>query len=456
MNRTLAMHNEGRLILALTWVAMVLAMSAVAAPTASAQTVQSAGSACEHQPNPGTKIVPTRTFKPIVPGQATQALENPLRRGVRSPLTLLTFGDSAVWGNGLEDRYKYAHLVATYVASATGRTVNVVAYAQSGANIANEVDSCYESVIASDGGTPPGDLNAGLPTILQQEAAAAASGQYQDAELVLLDGCINDVSAEKIALPFPFSRVTPEEIRHLVRQWCSDKMLTLLQNTRHDFPLATVIVANYWLIISDRSSPFGLTRSEKPAQFTPDQRALYRDYANLIAAQVKAEAATGQSFTGAQALSDPAAVLQKWSDNSRAFLDSTEACFRWAVAAADGMSAELDISVSCPGTASVDPQPVTAAVRTFLAKVSDDPRYSYGAGREKRIWSVPSRFFRPDQLYQQRGALCESHYRNRANKFICHVNPTAHPNVRGAKAYTDSITQIMAVAWGSSRAPGHK
>lgn len=42
-------------------------------------------------------------------------LENPLNPGARSTLTMLTFGDSAMWGNGLSKHYKYAFLVAQHV-----------------------------------------------------------------------------------------------------------------------------------------------------------------------------------------------------------------------------------------------------------------------------------------------------------------------------------------------------
>ena len=31
--------------------------------------------------------------------------------------------------------------------------------------------------------------------------------------------------------------------------------------------------------------------------------------------------------------------------------------------------------------------------------------------------------------------------------FICYVNPTAHPNVPGADAYRESISDILKVAW---------
>lgn len=409
-------------------------------------------STCVNQHSPEEESIATEVFTTITPRRPTGLLENPLNRGVHAALTMLTFGDSAMWGNGLKDSYKYAYLVAQYVADGTGRSVHLVSYAHSGANLAIETDSCYEPMIASDS-RPPGDLNAGLPTGLQQASNAAVVARYNDAELILLDGCINDVGAEKIALPFPFSRSTPEEIRHLAHEQCSDNMVKLLRYTLDHFKKATIIVSNYWLIISDKSSPIGLALSKPQANFTPQDRKIYRDINNLLATELKAEEKLGQHFTDTNALMDPKAVLLKWSDNSKAFLETSETCFDWAVATVDGKTSRPNGPDGCPNDAGhIDPQTVSDGVRTFLAKVSCDPRYSYGAGKDKRIWSVPSRFFRPDQLYSKRARLCSSHYDHGdpAERFICYVNPTAHPNISGARAYRDSITDILGIAWAGS------
>jgi hypothetical protein len=89
---------------------------------------------------------------------------------------------------------------------------------------------------------------------------------------------------------------------------------------------------------------------------------------------------------------------------------------------------------------------VTQEKRVFLATVPDKPEFAYGAGKDKRLWSVPLVPRRYDQEYVPRHALCMSHYPF-GKRFICTVNPTAHPNVAGAKAFTDSIDKILDVAW---------
>ncbi|HYL01415.1 MAG TPA: hypothetical protein VEU78_09470 [Steroidobacteraceae bacterium] len=374
-----------------------------------------------------------------------------MRAGLTTPLTMLAFGDSAMWGNGLDDEHKYVHLVAQYVADGTGRSVRLVSYAHSGAKIADQSNSCYEPLVPSDQ-RPPGDLNAGLPTTLQQEAAAA--GQYRDAELVLLDGCINDVSPEKVALPFPLSGADKEEITRRAHRWCSDHMLSALRQAEKHFPYATVIVSNYWLIISNKSSPVGLALTKKPVDFTPQELAGFHDVESLLKTQLEAEQKLGTHLTDLEVLANPGATLQKWSDNSYAFLDTSERCFDWAVASVDGKTHDANDpnAAQCPATGHVRPQPVSDSVRAFLATVPRDPKYSYGTGKDSRLWSVPEPAD-PDQRYSQRGALCRSHYgvTHPEQELICQENPTAHPNVSGADAFRDSIAGILAVAWGKSR-----
>ena len=408
-----------------------------------AQSAQAPHSTCVQPPGPAALIVPTHIFKPITPSHGTPTMVNPLRQNTSSPLKMLTLGDSAVWGNGLRYRTKYSYKVAQDVANATGRTVNLVSFAHSGANLSNEANSDYEPLMPSDGGTPPGDLNAGLPTTIQQEACAHTDPRSSDAEIILLDGCINEVGAQRIALPFPFSGATVGEIAQRSHQWCSDKMLALLQSTKSDFPNATIVVSNYWLIISDKSSPIGVA-----------QRAAQRHMLSLVEAERKAEQATGQSVTESRLFSDPKALLQRWSGNSKVFLKTSQRCFEWAIAYANGTTSAPNGSDGtgddnqCPAVPPAQPRLATKDFRVYLATVSDDSNYSYGAPK-KRLWSVPVPIIRPDELYTKRSILCKTHYSpsDIGDRFICPINPTAHPNVRGAEAFRESITRILEVAW---------
>jgi hypothetical protein len=234
-------------------------------------------------------------------------------------------------------------------------------------------------------------------------------------------------------------------------------MLKLLQLTETDFPFATVIISNYWLLISDKSKPTGLAINHKRADFTPSQRKAYGQVEDLLEAELKAEKEAGRQVTDERALADPRATFQKWSDNSYAFLETTETCFDWAVASVDNKTTKPNdpAADACPVAEHVGPQLATPIVRAFLAKVSCAPQYSYGAGKDTRLWSVRGLLGdAKDQVYKERSALCESHYDSAPDDFLCHVNPTAHPNVPGADAYGMSIEEILAAAWGSTGTGG--
>jgi len=433
----------------------VLVSFGVFAPPSPAQLLASAQSApasrtvCVQPPGNGSKIVPTLDLPLIKPISGAPSLKNPLVSDDTKTLVMLTLGDSAMWGNGLNIGHKYSHQVAQDVANATGRSVHLVSYAHSGANLSTENGSSYEPLKPADNGTPPGDLNAWFPTTLQQEACAASNDKTQDAEIVLLNGCINDVSALKISLPFPLSGATANEITRRSHQQCSDKMLTLIRNTQQDFLQATIIVSNYWRIVSDKSSPIGVAMAKNSSESTPADLLLQAQMNQLLQAELKAEKLTDQTVTTGDALIDRGSIFLKWGDNSAAFLKASQGCFTWAVATADGTTAlpNNPAEDECPTVTFPPVQRVTNNLRVFLATVPDDPNFSYGAPH-KHIWIVPiNAVYRADERYKERLKLCRSHYVDLGNLFICRINPTAHPNLIGANSFRDSIDQILKTAW---------
>jgi hypothetical protein len=338
-------------------------------------------------------------------------------------------GDSVVWGNGDRDDHKSAVLVASDLADETQRTVVLTFFAHSGAALAVPGDTV--PILPSDNGQPQGDLNATSPTTSEQADCAAQT--YGDAELVLLDGCINEVGATNIAFPFT---PTPTIIEH-TRTFCGIPMETLLRNVLAAFPHAIIVVYDYFPIVSDHSSPFGLKR--------------------LARKQLTAQRMSQESLPGAAPAQLPRRLeqtqLEAWKDNSAAFHQWSRTCFQWAIVASqvpapahqDGGATQL--SVCDPSV----PAGTQNASRVFLASVSDDPQYAYGASNT-RLWSLPIQFlwwtFRADELYKPRGKLCKSHYPSDPGaQLICEINPIAHPNVTGAHAYYDSIIALVRNAW---------
>jgi hypothetical protein len=165
---------------------------------------------CPQPPEPNRLVAPTRIFDLIEPVTGTATLGNPLAPDrATSTLTIVALGDSVMWGNGLKNSDKFIIQVGQEIANKTQRKVHIVSSAHSGAKLAAQSNE-YVPIIADDHGLPQGDLNAGSPTTSQQADCAAI--EYPDAEIVLLDGCINEAGATNIALPPPLSRATAAQI----------------------------------------------------------------------------------------------------------------------------------------------------------------------------------------------------------------------------------------------------
>jgi hypothetical protein len=139
-----------------------------------------------------------REFGPYHPAaRVAPTLANPLGTpGSKAVLKIVTMGDSVVWGNGNVPENKFSIKVAQHIADATGRDVSVVAYAHSGARLKVYDD---DSLVPIVDGASQQDLNSQRPTTTEQ--AVCAADKDKDAEIVLLDGCINEVGSTDIALP---------------------------------------------------------------------------------------------------------------------------------------------------------------------------------------------------------------------------------------------------------------
>ena len=107
---------------------------------------------------------------------------------------LLVLGDSIAWGQGLREEHKAWYLVKTWLESNGGQQVRERVEAHSGAVIGSVGDSAGNPV-------PPqnGEVNRGLPSVNDQIDNALRS--YTDpaaVDLVLVDGCINDLDARRL------------------------------------------------------------------------------------------------------------------------------------------------------------------------------------------------------------------------------------------------------------------
>lgn len=417
----------------------------------------------------------SRYFKPTRPFPDLQPTitESPqLGSPTGNPtVKVVVLGDSVMWGDGLTDPEKFAVLVGRAIANHTSKPVHIDTFAHSGARLLSCEDNSLVPLTANDE-TAPGDLDSGRPSSYQQSEIAAEANHDGDADLVLLDGCINEIHATDIAFPYFFDFVATDEIARRVHSYCAQNMADTLTSVAKQFPHATILLIGYWRVVSDKSSPWNLGPTGAAGAPSHDAKASRR----LLTAASEAEekrrhkemdslfqtADELESHYPVKRIEPPAVVAgttdefsgrwQHWADNSTMFLDRTRGCFEWAVASANGeqvpsLSSTLDdpcpVVSSRPGSSS----------RVYLVPGFDNPDYSYGAS-QKHLWSVPVKFLfwilRSDDMYRDRVRLCNSHFRgadNARRRFSCSVNATAHPNIQGAETYRDSIVQVLEQAW---------
>ena len=170
-----------------------------------------------------------------------------------APLHMALFGDSIMWGQGLKERDKFWCRVKQWVELKTGRNVRVRQYAHAGAVIKHydpaegELD---ERRLEDKKGEVGEEVNVSFPTIGEQiERALADMGREggtaaQGIDLVLVDGCINDVNFRNILNV----KNDVAGIEKLTAQRCGE-MRGLLRSITRGFPNAYVVVTGYFPLI---------------------------------------------------------------------------------------------------------------------------------------------------------------------------------------------------------------
>ena len=175
-----------------------------------------------------------------------------------TPLTILAFGTSLMWGDGLNQTDTFRYKVAAWVAAQAGRPVQLTTYAHSAALLSPPAPG---SSIAANPAPSIGDLNNALPSVDEQIECAAKDDGFRHADLVLAEGCINDVGAESVVYPW----TQTDALRESTKRSCGDPFLAELQKIRQYFPRAIVVVAGYYPLVSARSSTFGFSGTRRLA-----------------------------------------------------------------------------------------------------------------------------------------------------------------------------------------------
>ncbi|WP_166680250.1 PKD domain-containing protein [Kribbella sp. VKM Ac-2566] len=164
-------------------------------------------------------------------------------------IKMVVLGDSIAWGQGLLDDKKYPALVSTWITGKTGRAVEYRSWvdnvAHSGANV-NPNAGCSPDVAASLGYEAGQEVPTSTPDIGKCQAGTVGSTA---ADLILVDGCINDINVVNILLN-PLT-----DLYTAVQDKCGKQVTDLLLKLHADHPSAQIVYTGYYPIIDQTLSP---------------------------------------------------------------------------------------------------------------------------------------------------------------------------------------------------------
>jgi len=332
------------------------------------------------------------------------------------PFEMLVLGDSVVWGQGLSEEKKFYTKVKNAIERELpgNRKVRQLVEAHSGAVIApKKPKSCP---------TAPGEVPIGTPTLFSQvDAALSTYASFgvdrNDVDLVLLNGCINDVSFPVIVNPFTSEKTITKQSA----KFCKAGMESLLLRIRDRFPHAVIVVTGFFPIISPATDPhlidellesfFGVSQSKK-----------------IVNKAKKEEEKEMRRVKNVEAAADQ----PDWLIGRLTRLST-----HWKTVSDRDLQAAVDaVNVSPTGP------------KTYLAKVIFTDEECYAA-KETNFWKITSieggKLITDDEMFVPRQETCELAKAdlNALGRLICPAAGTGHPNIKGADKYAGAIMQQL-------------
>jgi lysophospholipase L1-like esterase len=181
---------------------------------------------------------------------AQQPAPTSSQSNVPDPIHMLVLGDSIMWGQGLKTPDKAWWRLKNWLQQKTGRDVRERVEAHSGAAI--EATPGSEMFTSNDG-----EVNLLTPTINEQiEAARKYYGDPAQVDLILVNGCINDVDVRNLL----DASTALDLLEVSIREKCGGRMQSLLQRIIREFPNAHVVVPSYYRILSPKSDDNSFAR----------------------------------------------------------------------------------------------------------------------------------------------------------------------------------------------------
>lgn len=345
-----------------------------------------------------------------LPGYAQSA--RPARED--GQFNLLVLGDSITWGQGLKDEHKTWYLVKTWLESTEGRSVRETILAHSGAVIGSVGDTGGNPVPPLDG-----EINRGLPSVNDQiDSALRSYANPGQVDLVIVDGCINDLDARRLLN----AANTAAGIRELAEQKCGPPVEATLARIAGSFPNAHVIVTGYYPIFSEETSSDFFMR-----------------------------ALSKRLYTGSKPMNDKQ-LRARLIEISRGWYQVSSK-----------MLAAATLKVDAQLAAKSSHQRAVYAESVFL------PEHSFAAP-QSRLWGFDASAIRKllviltlgrvtlntnDERRSQRSGSCNEIFKRPAGETVeqkktrqnrialCRLAAIGHPNRKGAQMYADAINQQL-------------
>lgn len=354
-----------------------------------------------------------------VSGSARANCPGDFKPAAGEPLEMLVLGDSIMWGQGLKPEQKFSWRIKCWLQEKTNREVTQTVFAHSGALLQGSAEA--PRFKSNDG-----EVNLPYPSINEEldHARAFYGPGNTKVNLILLDGCINDVDVSNLL------NVTtdPNWLRERINTSCKVGMHDLLKRVTESFPNAQVIVPSYYRIISDSTADNAFIR--------------------LLAKSLNNERPEARRMTDKEMRDRLIKLSELWYRESTAALHS-------AVDAVNNEFAARDLPARV-SFVEIDfwPEHSFSAAETLLWNFIFGSTNLSGLRKFIVILSFGTNAYKPnDEVRESRIRSCKETFKEpkdvketpaeksarKDRLLICRYASLGHPNEMGALVYTEAI-----------------
>jgi len=334
------------------------------------------------------------------------------------PLHMLVLGDSIMWGQGLKTPDKAWWRLKNWLQDKTGRDVRERVEAHSGAAI--EATPGSEIFTSNDG-----EVNLLTPTINEQvDAARNYYGDPAQVDLILVNGCINDVDVRNL-----LDAATSLDLLEVsIKEKCGGRMQSLLQRITREFPNAHVVVPGYYRIVSPLSDD--------------------NSFARLLVKNLTTQKPEARRMSDKQMRENLVRISELWYQVST----------RSLAQAVEAVNSELESSAAKPRILFTEiqfsPEHAFSAPDTLLWNFMFGSTNLSGLRHAIVVLTLGTAAYKPnDEIRDRRSKSCKETYKKPKGKredkaekeqrevkyLACRYASLGHPNKMGALIYTEAI-----------------